>query len=169
MTRLAKMMLLLAKLCEEQQYFGMVKLNKLLFYADMEAYKTLGHTITGEKYHKEPYGPVPDNSKATVALLQSERAAYIEPEQFPGGQVADRLIATAPIDDSFLSQTEREIVARVVRAHARDTGREISDKSHEFTGWKMVEMGENIPFSAVFIETNLTPEQVEKARALAGL
>jgi Protein of unknown function (DUF4065) len=38
--------------------FGMVKLNKLLYRADFEAYRLLGHSVTGETYEKQEYGPV---------------------------------------------------------------------------------------------------------------
>ena len=38
--------------------FGMVNLNKLLYRADFEAYRLLGHHVTGETYEKQEYGPV---------------------------------------------------------------------------------------------------------------
>src|SRR5919109_351200 len=38
--------------------FGMVKLNKLLYRADFEAFRRLGHSLTGETYQKQAYGPV---------------------------------------------------------------------------------------------------------------
>ena len=36
----------------------MVKLNKLLYRADFEAFRLLGHPITGETYEKQEFGPV---------------------------------------------------------------------------------------------------------------
>jgi len=50
--------LYLARQSSEDPGFGAVKLNKLLFFADFEAFRLLGSSITGATYEKEEYGPV---------------------------------------------------------------------------------------------------------------
>jgi len=52
--------------------FGMVKLNKLLYRADFEAYRLLGHSITGAVYEKQDFGPV----ARPLPIALDELAAY---------------------------------------------------------------------------------------------
>ncbi len=55
---------------------GATKLNKVLWYADLEAYRRLGHSITGQRsYEKRQHGPVPN--KIVVSLRRLERAGKI--------------------------------------------------------------------------------------------
>ena len=55
-----EMILYFSMRCEESKDagIGMVKLNKLLYRADFEAYRTLGSSITGETYERQEFGPV---------------------------------------------------------------------------------------------------------------
>ena len=47
-----------ASAAADDQGFGMVKLNKLLYRADFEGFRLLGRSITGERYMKQEFGPV---------------------------------------------------------------------------------------------------------------
>ncbi len=50
--KLRELVLYLATLSEGDATFGKVKLNKLLFYADFNAYLKFGKPITGHEYQK---------------------------------------------------------------------------------------------------------------------
>src|SRR5437773_2723399 len=47
----------LAKKSEADPRLGAMKWNKLMFFADREAYGRLGHSISGARYHKIEHGP----------------------------------------------------------------------------------------------------------------
>ncbi len=54
-----ELFLYIAESCAEDPRFGAVKLNKILYYADFEAYRRLGEPITGDTYRKLSEGPAP--------------------------------------------------------------------------------------------------------------
>lgn len=61
-------MLYIAKRSLTDPYFGYVKLNKILFYADFVAYGELGKPITGATYIRNLYGPTPRGSRRSRLL-----------------------------------------------------------------------------------------------------
>jgi hypothetical protein len=58
---------------------GAVKLNKVLYYADMLRYAETGTPLTGATYRKLPFGPTCDQLNSTLAELVGEGA--IEPRE----------------------------------------------------------------------------------------
>src|ERR1035437_6112774 len=61
--RLRELMLYIAQRCADAPKFGAIKLNKILFWSDFTAFTRTGDSITGEAYHKQPFGPVPRSLK----------------------------------------------------------------------------------------------------------
>ena len=53
-TKLRELILYLARESEGDDYFGVVKLNKLLFYIDFEAYRRFGKSVTEQEYQALP-------------------------------------------------------------------------------------------------------------------
>jgi hypothetical protein len=60
---------------------GATKLNKILFYADTQAYLETGSPITGETYVKQKLGPVPKHIGEILAELKAEEAVAISEER----------------------------------------------------------------------------------------
>ena len=58
--KLAYLMHYIVWKCHDPTTLGATKLNKVLFYSDTFAYIDLGKSITGVKYIKRQFGPVPD-------------------------------------------------------------------------------------------------------------
>src|SRR5262245_12632025 len=57
----------------KRDWFGAVKLNKVLWFADARAYVLTGQPITGETYVRGPYGPMPQHIKeANDELIRDE-------------------------------------------------------------------------------------------------
>ena len=56
---------------------GKTKLNKILYYSDIEAYVALGGPITGETYVKHQYGPVSQHIDEVLEELEKERLIAI--------------------------------------------------------------------------------------------
>jgi hypothetical protein len=57
--RFREIILYIADKCRDAEFFGAVKLNKILFYADRRAYLELGRSITGARYQHLEEGPAP--------------------------------------------------------------------------------------------------------------
>jgi len=54
------------------QHLYLVRLNKLLFYADFLHYRATGHSLSGYRYQAIPYGPVPERYEMHYGLLVDE-------------------------------------------------------------------------------------------------
>ena len=49
----------IAEQSEGDRHFGLTKLNKMLWFIDLEAYRSLGETVSEQTYQKLPEGPAP--------------------------------------------------------------------------------------------------------------
>src|SRR5687767_11322566 len=65
---------------------GAVKLNKVMWFADLEAYRRFGRTITGQlSYEKRQHGPVPNKIVKSIRRLeQDEKIATRDVPTFAG-------------------------------------------------------------------------------------
>lgn len=150
--------------------FGMVKLNKLLYHADFEAFRRFGRSITGASYERQEFGPV----ARPLPLVLDELAA--------AGRLSWELIARgkhtakvpSPSDDPNatpdtrqFSEQEHEQIRETLRALATYGGKSVSDWSHEESaGWRMVqEDGREIEYETAFFSTKPIPqEDIQRAQ-----
>ena len=153
--------------------FGMVKLNKLLYRADFEAFRRLGHSLTGETYQKQAYGPVARH--LLIVLDDLAREGRIAGwAHVPAGphirkvpQVSER--ADDQPDITVFDASEREIIEATLAEFAAYGAKDVSEWAHhESVGWNEVEEGQPIPYHSAFFSMEPIPEEdVERARQLA--
>ncbi|MBQ9022164.1 MAG: DUF4065 domain-containing protein [Eggerthellaceae bacterium] len=120
------------------------KLNKALFYLDFSAFRDLGHSITGLRYARADFGPVPDKYEQLIAAFTNEDAFYFE-EQDTGGQI----LCTRKNEFGWwlFSPEEREQLSKVTEFVNRfSTATALSDASHKEPLWKQVEFGDLISY-----------------------
>jgi len=147
--------------------FAATKLNKLLFFSDFLAYRSLGEPITGHRYQKLPRGPTPVALLPIVRELEMEGACeWVERVHF--GRKQRVLVALREPDVSVLSAEEVALVDDVIQELWGQNAREVSDLSHEFPGWKAAKMQDDIPYETVFVLPSrpLTVEEIEYGRQL---
>lgn len=125
--------------------FGRTKLNKLLFYCDFLAYRDLGQPITGDGYHKEPYGPVADHLSRTFGNLV-KASEIAEAAILFHGHEQKKPVALVEAGLSVFSPSEVALLDYVFDKLQDKNASEVSDLSHTFIGWKTVNMGESIPY-----------------------
>ncbi len=91
----------------------MVKLNKLLYLADFEAYRTLGHPITGAVYERQEYGPVA--RPLPLVLDELAKVGYVVWHQIPSGPHTRKVpSAVEPSDLSLFTGDELAVVDRAL-------------------------------------------------------
>jgi hypothetical protein len=165
--KLKELILYIATESEGDDRFGAIKLNKILFYSDFAAYRTLGKSITGAEYQKLGEGPAP--RELLLCRKEMERKNEIEIEFRPYfNGVQQRLVARRPPRLSKFSKIELSIVDQVIEAFWSKNGREVSEESHKEYGWRLANEYETIPYSASFFSSEpLTAEQVELGRDIA--
>jgi hypothetical protein len=150
--------------------FGMVKLNKLLYRADFEAFRLLGQSMTGETYEKQDYGPVARDLPIVLDDLAADGRLYWQ--LIPRGKYTRKVPTPsgdpdAVADMSTFSEGEREVLAKTIAELLPHGGRGSRDWSHkQSAGWNVVsEHGQPIDYGTAFISTRgIPPQDLERAR-----
>lgn len=160
---------LIVYLCEigaNDERLGALKLNKLLYFADKEAYLRLGQTITGARYQHLEEGPAPRALRPVRRELLEE--GRLEPDPRPvGTHVLHRFTVRGHADLSLFSPEEREIVHQIVRRYWFLSGTDLSILSHNEWGYLLTDMGDDIPPRMSWLSPEeLSPEQVEYGQTL---
>lgn len=135
--------------CDDPKKLGATKLNKVLWYADTFAFRSMGQTISGETHYlKRQFGPVPKKILAAISELKSEGKILVrETEYF--GKPKREFISLKNADTSKFTSEEIEIVDAVLGVICdHHTAASISDMSHDLI-WEAAELGEEIPVYAV--------------------
>nr|HEX4314790.1 Panacea domain-containing protein [Kofleriaceae bacterium] len=174
--RLRELALYVASKCWRDEHFGVLKLNKILFYSDFLAYRRLGKAITGVEYRKYVHGPAPAIMRKVRRDLVQKGDAHEWQNPVPGrgGQPynENRLLAirTPEIDEHF-SSSQISIVDEVIERLRADTGRDVSDLSHCHPGWKLAAMEEPIPYYTELLPldgpSQLSATDLAKAKDIA--
>jgi uncharacterized phage-associated protein len=128
---------------------GAVKLNKILYYADMMHSAQTGDAITGATYAKQRRGPVPRQVLPAIDhLVQAGRLSVQNISDFDF--VRREFTTHGETEDSVFSRAEIEKLDYVVHSIDKFSGREISDISHTII-WNAAELGETLPYDSFFV------------------
>ncbi len=165
-TRLENLVLYLAARSATDEGYGKVKLNKLLFRADFEAYRLLGASITGEEYKRQDLGPVAAHVPSLLTRL--ERQGVLRIDEIPAGPYTRQVpvvIEGHEADMTLFTDDERAIIDRAIGELREYGARSVSEWSHEqSSGWRVRKNGRLIPYASAFVSTKpLSPEQMERA------
>jgi Protein of unknown function (DUF4065) len=151
--KLKELALYIAKLSEEDERFGRTKLQKELFTADFLAYAKLGKSITGQTYAKRELGPCVKRWPVVRDEMLDARDAA-EQKRTVGDYEQFRLIALRDPDLTQFSGEEVAIAQHAVKAHEGRGGKDVSDWSHCFLGWRLARVGETIPYETILIASS---------------
>lgn len=149
--RLRELIIYICRQCADHEYFGAIKLNKILYYSDFESYKRLDFPITGTAYRKLPKGPAPENFLAVRReLVENGLAELDERPASKGDYVEHRLVAKREADLTIFSKSEIEVVDEIINRFADLTASEVSELSHDIR-WHTVEMNTLMPYEMVWM------------------
>ncbi len=159
-----ELVLVLSQASAEDEGFGMVKLNKLLYRADFEAFRRTGRPLTGATYEKQDYGPVARPLPIVLDELASH--GYIIWQRIAAGPYTRKVPSAAEAPDlSQFSETELKLINDVISELAKYGGKGASEWSHEESaGWNAASIGQEIPYGTAFISTEkLSDAQMKRA------
>lgn len=126
---------------------GSTKLNKILWFSDVMHFVRFGGPITGEKYVKQQFGPVPRHVCGVVDELEEEHKLVVREPEFDGD--CRMLIASEEPDISGFTPEQISLVDRLVETVCNHhTAGSISNLTHDRI-WELAEIGEEIPYEAV--------------------
>ena len=159
--KFTELVLYIAHKSENDPYFGAVKLNKILYYADFNAYRRLGHSITGAEYRKLNEGPAPREMLSMRKIMLDSQSITIESRQF-FNNVQQRIVANREPNIGVFSAEETEIVDETIYALWNMSARQVSDLSHTEIGWKVARQGETIPYHTAWLSSDPIPQEAEE-------
>ena len=107
-----------------------LKLVKMVFFADREHLVHYGRPIVGGHYFTMKRGPVSSEFKDYV----DGKMAEVEPPFALKGQF--NLIATQPIDENWLSSSDREILDAIYYKYKDCSPIQMASISHQFKAYK---------------------------------
>lgn len=157
----------IADKCREDRKFGAVKLNKILYYSDFRAYRSLGQSITGAEYQHLSEGPAPRglldirNSLIEDGSIELQRRMYFN-------RIQHSINAIREPNLSVFRQGELDIIGEVIEDLWNMNGSEVSELSHQEIGWQVTEEYDTIPLRTAWISAQpLTPGQIAKGKEVA--
>jgi hypothetical protein len=154
-----ELLLLIAQRSEGDPFYGSLKLNKLLFYSDFLAYLRLGKPITGQEYFALANGPAPRYMMLfREQMLKAGEIAIRKKDTVSG---ADRILALRESDYTQFSGPEMALIAEVIAMCAGHSGTDLSIFTHRFSGWRLADDKETIPYSVALVGNRL-PNKEER-------
>jgi len=129
---------------------GKTKMNKILWYSDIFAYLDNGKPITGETYIKRQFGPVSKNILDILdELVDENKIAIRDIDNFFGYEKKDFVSLNRPELKEFTAEEISLVDALIEIICEEHTAFSISEASHDRI-WELAEIGEEIPYCAIF-------------------
>ncbi len=148
--KLKELILYIAKKSEGDPYFGRTKLNKILFYSDFICYGKHGRSITNHNYVRLPNGPAPDNFRDILTEMH-QAGDLVEQERSVFGYIQKRPLALRDPSLGSFSGAEIAEVDLVIDQLKNLNATDVSELSHNFIGWMIIEQGKEIPYYLAFL------------------
>lgn len=119
-------------------------LNKYLWYIDMLSFNKRSVAITGLTYQNQKFGPtIIDKKYDEISLLNDK---YIREDIETENGNTTQIISNENYSLDKISNTEKEIIDKIIKILKNKTVTDISELSHREEGWKKTKRLEKISF-----------------------
>jgi len=145
---------------------GDTKLNKLLYFADVTAYRRTGRPISGARYVHQTYGPIAAPLIPVREELTGTRLDVAE-QELPTGGVQRRTKALDDPDVTAFTDTEKEIINEVIDRFRDCRAKEMADFAHGEPAWIMTQDGEDMSYRASLLARRASPAALDFGKKLA--
>jgi Protein of unknown function (DUF4065) len=137
---------------------GIVRLHRVLYYADMLHYAFAGTPITGATYRKRSFGPSCDDLLSTLRELKTESAIDIRESEYFGYRQKEYVTRRDPEIDRLSADALALLNDVIDFVCSNSTAKPISEYSLN-RPWEMAEFGDVLPYHSAF---HLFPTQVSE-------
>ncbi len=135
--------------CAGKPNVGETVLYKLLYFSDFNYYELYEEHLTGAKYRKLPYGPVPQKLDTIIGqMIEKGQLQRVKTEYH--GYPQTRYLPLEKADLTELRASEKEIIDRVIEQMSDWSAAAISNYSHKDMPWLASKEGEEINYELVF-------------------
>lgn len=156
-----ELILYIAHKSETDPNFGIIKLNKILYYADFNAFRLLGRSVTGAEYRKLTEGPAPAEMPPTRRAMLDQGLIKIESRNY-FNSVIQRTVALRKPNTNLLTLEELLVADEAIWALKDMTERQAAALSREEIGWKAARHGETIPYQTAWLSADPLPQEAEE-------
>ena len=147
--RLSEAVLYVSQKCEAATFFGLVKLNKIIWRADFESFAQRGQPVTGRQYQRLKRGPAPVEMLPVLNELQAGGLLELKRVK-QGNHEEQRPVALQDPILKLFSPQDLEFLDRAISVYWDKTGKEASDLSHG-VAWKSREEAEAMPYELAYL------------------
>lgn len=148
--RLKEAILYVAQKGRPMNFFGRIKLNKIIWRADFRSFYERQQPVTGRSYQKLEWGPALIEMMPVMQDMLRDDLLIEEPQRH-GDKIEYRPIAKVHPVLKFFSPNDLEYLDESLRHYWDLTGTEASDESHGLA-WQSRNIGDAIPYEASFFE-----------------
>jgi hypothetical protein len=149
-SRLRQMILYVASECKSAKYFGAIKLNKIIWKADFDAFSVRKRPVTGREYRRQQFGPALREMLPVHREMLRDGAIQVERRDFGNDIVEHRTIAIDQPNIGLFTNEDLAFVDAAIRHYWDMTGMETSDESHG-VAWKTRNNGDPMPYELAFL------------------
>jgi transcriptional regulator with XRE-family HTH domain len=135
--------------CAGKPNVGETVLYKLLYFSDFNYYELYEEHLTGAKYRKLPYGPVPERLDAILNQM-IEKGQLQRLKTVYHGYPQTRYLPLEKADLTELRASEKDIIDRVIAQMSDWSAAMLSNYAHGDKPWKASKDGEEINYELVF-------------------
>jgi len=143
---MAKMMNMILFITESLDGVFVTKINKLLWYMDFLYFKESSVSISGSRYIRLPYGPIPEGYDLIIGVMMNEKLLEKEEITFEKGRVGVKLKALFSYDTNCFSDTELRVMNFIIDHFKDYTCGQISEYSHKEKPYEKTAENEKISY-----------------------
>lgn len=135
--------------CAGKPNVGETVLYKLLYFSDFNYYELYEEHLTGAKYRKLPFGPVPQKLDTIInQMIEKGQLQRVKTDYHGYPQI--RYLPLEKPNLTELLASEKEIIDRVIEQMSDWSASAISNYSHKDMPWLASKEGEEINYELVF-------------------
>ncbi len=147
--KLRNILLYILERCAGKPNVGETVLYKLLYFCDFNYYEIYEEHLTGSRYKKLSYGPVPQKLSSILnKMTSSGQLQKVKTEYY--GKPQTRFLPLMKPDLTRLSAAEKDVIDSVIDQMSDWSASMISDYSHNDKPWKATELNDYVDYELVF-------------------
>lgn len=151
-SKFKNVLLYILERCAGKPNVGETVLYKLLYFSDFNYYELYEEHLSGARYRKLPYGPVPLSfEKIVSSMIEKGEIKKIKTEYF--NKLQTRYLPLEKADLTKLLASQKEVIDKVIDQMSDWSASGISDYSHSDMPWKASKEGEIINYELAFYRT----------------
>ena len=148
-SKFKNVLLYILERCAGKPNVGETALYKLLYFSDFNYYELYEEHLTGAKYRKLPYGPVPQKFD-TIVLQMIDKGQLQRVKTAYHGFPQTRYLPLVKADLTELKASEKEVIDSVIEQLSDWSAASISNYSHKDMPWLASKEGEEINYELAF-------------------